>query len=509
MRSILSVLYSGLLLLATGCSGGSDPGPDLPTTREITQWGITWTFEEPVPFGRFANGDYWVLGPLVVTSVSPDFDGAHHGLEVNPADVVAQGFDARVTDFDDSLAVPLPYEAAPGDSLVKAISLDPLDDEDCRPCLKTASVLTVLAQAPEDLGETVFRPPYFGIDKPRYSTNDLRADLLPSLSATSSTPSMEEVLADFERVHLDHKHGWTGAAIHPEENMAEYGSSVSVENAEGALRLMLDDSPEEKNALLVAYVQLGIDLFHMHEGGQTWPPNGGHGEGRKLPIAFAAILLDDAEITGAVLQSGPEDFGENGGMYDSEEAGVVLWGQGDFTEEAYWTNLVYDTGSRTLSDPYRMIDGGHRPGGSYQFCCTSLPYKANAAAVRLMPEIEEIWAWDPFFDYVDRWVEGGAWTQPDPCAPPAGVCSGGDNDGAPCTLATEPSACTGEGAFCDASESWDSEYGVLWGPDGEGGCILDDDPSDGTGRFPLLHGASADDGHYGSQLAEELWDAYL
>jgi len=505
----LIALAAPLVAFSCSGSGGGGDESDLQKTDAIEQWGVTWTFEDPVPYGQFANGDYWVLAPVTIASVTPAFDGAHHGLEVNPADVVAQGFDARVADFDATRVPALPYEAQPGESLVKAISLEPLDDDACRPCLRTASVLTVLAEAPPDLGDTVFRPPYFGEDKPLYSTNDLRGGILPPYVPTPSTPPLADVLARFERVHLDHKQGWTGAGLHPTENMAEYGSSVSIENAEGALRLMLDDPPGVQRPLLVAYVQLGVDLFHMLEGGQTWPANGGHGEGRKLPIAFAAALLDDAAMRDAVSGSGPEAFGENGGMYASEAAGVVLWGQGDYSEEMYWQNLVFDTGSRTLSDPYRMIDGGHRPGDSYQFCCTSMPYKANATAAYLLPEIEAMWNYQPFFEYVERWVAAGAWSQPDPCAPPRGVCAGGDNAGAACTTANELTICTDEEAFCDASGTWDAEYGVLWGPDGAGGCILDTDDSDGTGRFPLLHGTNIDDGYYGSPFAEEMRDAHL
>ncbi len=69
--------------------------------------------------------------------------------------------------------------------------------------------------------------------------------------------------------------------------------------------------------------------------------------------------------------------------------------------------------------------------------------------------------------------------------------------------------CTGEDAYCDATVGWDELYGVMYGPDGSGGCILDTDESDGTGRFPLLHGASTNDGHYGSRFADELWEAYV
>jgi hypothetical protein len=508
MKEVVRAVFALVSALLFGCSGESGgPWADLPTTDVVEQWGITWTFAEAVPYGQYANGDYWVIGPVTIASVTPDFDGAHHGLEVNPSDVVAQGFDARVADFDATRVPDFPYAAQPGESLVKAISLEPLDDAECRPCLRTASALTVVAEPPPDLGATAFRPPYFGADKPLYSTDDLRRELLPSLAPTPTAPALADVLARFQRVHLDHKNNWTGAFLHPTENMAEYGSDVSIENAEGALRLMLDDAIEAKEPLLVAYVQTGIDLFHMLEGGQTWPANGGHGEGRELPIAFAAALLDDAPMRDAVNAAGTDAFGENGGMYLSDVTGVVLWGQGQQAEDNYWTNVVFDTGSRTISDPYRQIDGGRRPGDGYQFCCTSMAYKANAIAAYLLPEIEVSWG-AAFFDYVERWVAAGAVAQPDPCAPPRGVCAGGDDPGAACTTASEPEVCAGEGAFCDASATWDAEYGVLWGPDGEGGCVLDADESDGTGRFPLLHGANADAGYHGSAFADEMWAAY-
>jgi hypothetical protein len=478
------------------------------TTDRIEQYGVSWTFDRAVPYGQFANGDYWVVGPVTVVAVSPGFDGAHHGWEVNPADPVQQGFDERVADFDASRVPALPFAAMPGQSLVQGVSLEPLDDVDCRPCLRTAAVLTVLGEVPPDEGRTVFRPPYFGADKPLVSTAGLRAELLPSLAPTASTPALGETADAFRRVQLDHKTNWTGRALHPSDNLPDYGSSIASRNADGALRLLLDDAASDKRELLIQYVQYGLDLYGMWRGGVSWPPNGGHSEGRKLPIAVAALLLDDAVMQEAVGGAGDEDFGENGGIYASEEAGVALYGQGD-GEESYWRNMVFDTGSRTLSDPYRRIDGGYRPGDSYQFCCTSMVWKSTAAAVLLLPGLEAVWGDAEFLEYVERWVEHGAWTQPDPCAPADGVCAGGDNVGAPCTTASEAAVCTGEDAVCDLTGSWDAHYGVTYGPDGAGGCIADADPSDGTGRYPDRHGAATNDGYYQSGFANELWDAYV
>ena len=98
---------------------GPPPDGTEQTTDRIEQYGIAWTFESPVPYGQFANGDYWVVGPVVITAITPAFDGEHHGWEVNPADAVLQGFDTRVADFD-ALRVPaLPYTAGAGESIVK------------------------------------------------------------------------------------------------------------------------------------------------------------------------------------------------------------------------------------------------------------------------------------------------------------------------------------------------------------------------------------------------------
>lgn len=481
----------------------------VPTTDTIEQWGVTWTFDAEYPYGTYANGDYWVLGPVVLTDITPSYADGHHGWEVNPAEVVEQGFDERIADFVASRVPSLPYTAQAGESIVKGVSLEPLSDDECRPCLQTAAVLTVVAEVPPDRGETVFRPPYFGSDKPNYSTLVMDAVDLPTYAPTENAPTLEDTVTRFERVMLDHKTNWTGRALHPADNMPDYGSDIATRDADGALALMLDYSRAEKQQLLVHYVQAGIDLYHMALGGETWPPGGGHGEGRKLPVTFAAHMLGDAAMQQFVSSSEREVFGENGGMYYSDNAQTVLFGQTPNSEESYWTNLVFDTGSRTIIDPYQWIDGGHVPGGSYQFCCTAMAWKATATAIYLMPELRSVWNHEEFFEYVDRWVSFGAHSQPDPCAPPDGTCSGGDNPGAPCTLASAPTVCTGTDAFCDATVNWDANYGVTYGPDGSGGCILDTDTTDGTGRFPPLHGASTNEGHYGSSFVEEMWDTYV
>ena len=92
----------------------------------------------------------------------------------------------------------------------------------------------------------MFRPPYFGDAKPLYSTNDLQAELLPTLAATDGAPSFDEIHEQFRRVWLDHKVGWTGRPLHPTDTMPDYGSDIAVRTAQGALALMLEGSVDDK-----------------------------------------------------------------------------------------------------------------------------------------------------------------------------------------------------------------------------------------------------------------------
>ena len=47
------------------------PAPPPGTAASITKDGITWTFSETVPVGQFVNGDYYVVGPVTITAISP------------------------------------------------------------------------------------------------------------------------------------------------------------------------------------------------------------------------------------------------------------------------------------------------------------------------------------------------------------------------------------------------------------------------------------------------------
>ncbi|NTU64491.1 MAG: hypothetical protein HGB05_14105, partial [Chloroflexi bacterium] len=312
------------------------------TANQLSQHGITWTFSQPTEYGQFANGDYWVTGPVTITAISPAsiLSGTRtiHGSMINPSPSTGstQGYDSAMyggygPDFSaalnvarpngQSLSAANPLIVPPGSSLVSAISLP---EAGGRVQLRTAAILTVLP-APAPAGS--FRPPYTGSDKTiRFNTSQLNRARLAHLTPVAETPSLAEVERFFERPWIDHIPNWMGGYHHPEENMPNYGREIATEVGIGALMLNLDFTPQAKETLLIRYVQLGLDLYGVaiNGGEENWPPNGGHSSGRKWPIVFAGIMLADA----AMQHIGPGDgsgtvmFGEDGQTFYVTQADI-------------------------------------------------------------------------------------------------------------------------------------------------------------------------------------------
>lgn len=469
---------------------------------QVSQWGITWNFDKQYRIGHFANGDYWVApespgGSVVITSISPAFTGLLHGWQVNPVPGADHSLDARVQGWKSALLPSLPLIAHAGDSIVKAIS-NPAScvTVDTR-CLQTAAVLTVLGAAPLGDGAGYFRPPYVGTEKPLISLDEIHLDRLPSLPAPSgvAVPSFANIKTTIERVQLEHSLNWI-RQLRPVDNLPGYGADISARNSEVSMRLLLNDPLEDKMPTLIAYLQYGIDLYHIVKLGGKFPSAGGHGQGRLPALAFTGALLDHAGIASMLAAAQSEDFGEAGATYMSAVAGKALYGEDWYmcSEYQYWSAMYTHGTAQTCPDPYGYIDGGTKPGAVYQTCCSTSFWRSSATVFNTIPEMKELWNDQAFFEYIARWKMSGTSTNPDPCAPAIGFCTGGPNQGAACNTATAEVICTGQKpngapATCDADMTL---YGVAFGPDGAGSCILDSDPSDGIGRFPQQDGSGAD-----------------
>ena len=65
-------IQTAMFILFAGSSCTAAVGAArLTETDTVTQYGITWTFDKKVKVGQFVNGDYYVVGPVTVTGITP------------------------------------------------------------------------------------------------------------------------------------------------------------------------------------------------------------------------------------------------------------------------------------------------------------------------------------------------------------------------------------------------------------------------------------------------------
>lgn len=403
------------------------------TTRALSQHGITWTFKDPVRFGTYANGDFWVEGPVDIISIYPPSEKIHgrvkNGSMVNPDPELGpiHGFDSSVdvTTYRQDLNVARPnnkdlsasnpLRLGPGTTLVSSISYDlPAN----RPQLTDAALLTVVVSAP---AEGSFRPPYCGTDKTsEFNFSQLDTSQLLTLAHVEDTPDMATVARQFQRAWIDFIPGWQQRDIHPTNNMPRYGREIAMHVGIGALMLNLDFTLAEKRKLLVGYIQLGIDLWGIVEDGGTenWAPDGGISSGRKWPILFAGMLLDDDDMRNV----GPGDG--TGSVYFGEDAQTFYVDQDaiDITNSPQW---VVDPRT-TDPQPYYFVHSASRNGlpgmpewgirhatqpqlddaswlSAYRNGSTATAWSGYILIAQLMGA-RGLWNHEPLFEYQNRYM---------------------------------------------------------------------------------------------------------
>lgn len=380
--------------------------PGLPLRDSVVDNGITWHFSRQVPVGQFVNGEYYVVGPCTVSTVSPRPEKGRNGSVLNiPPNPAKTGFDSRSTNYDSTLRCYPPIPIKPGDALVSTISLDTpttmkawlSPDNNTETPMRSASVLTCLAaqESPD-----AFRPGYCDRSQKIYRASQLHWDKLKNLPRTKSAPKPDEWAAHFQRPWLDVCFFSFDA---PKEYMPAYAAEISRAAGIAGLLLNCDYSMEEKRRLLTGFVQYGIDLGGLIRAGfRGWPAWGGHGSGRKWSVLFAGIMLDDTLLQSPQVTYPNLMFGEDmQTMYDScwTGANVVYAGhRGVINGKA--------VDSQPGWGPYEHLDPSQwysNLGESYRRCCTSMPWIGESLAARIMG-VEKVWNHDAFFDYVDRWM---------------------------------------------------------------------------------------------------------
>lgn len=380
----------------------------------ISQFGITWTFDRDYPSGQFANGDYWVVGPVKIVEISPrseTTDGRTiNGSMINPAVGSMQGYDSAAyadsgTFYSAALNVALGVSAATpltvpeGSSLISSIS-EPVAGN--RPQLRAAAILTVLASAPP---AGSFRPPYCGDDKtPYWNRSQLDYSRLRSFPKPDSLRELAEVEGYFERPWLEQNTIWTGRYLHPTENQPDFGRDMANAIGEALISLQLDYTVAEKETLLIRLVQYGLDVYGVAKAGGVWIPNGAHNQGRKMPLLLAGTVLSDGDILAYGDAAKHFIFQEDMQTWYVTEADVgrPVYAGTDYVLEPYIAADVGlpEWGAKHAVEPF--YDGRNWDAPSRLM--SGRPMVGHALVAHLMG-LQSAWNWPAFFDYYDRFWE--------------------------------------------------------------------------------------------------------
>ena len=383
--------------VAVGAVGAEGQGE---RRSEVSQWGITWTFAAPARVGRFVTGDWWVVGPVTVQSVTPAPTEGRNGSVVNPKAGRKQAYDDRQAGYDPSPRAALPLELKPGQSLVTAASVEKVGEKTaetvrgqyCRGPILTAAALTCLAEPPPD---NAFRPPYVGDDKSLFRAEKLRRDLLPKLKPAGKVPDVKPYERYLQRIWLDHQREWVNRTMHPYENMPDYGREITNITSTVSLMLLLEDPAGERETLLLKFVQLGIDYWGVTQSDNNlWTANGGHNSGRKIPILFAGVLLNHEgmkQVEAAFAEDQQTYYGEG---WRGQKA---LW-KIDNSESRKHEHLPPE---KWAGPPFKGDNNGWKSEG---YRSLNGPTWVGSALTARLLGAKAYWNHDAFFDYVDRWV---------------------------------------------------------------------------------------------------------
>ena len=409
--------------------GGTGPGETV-MLSSVEQYGITWYFDGEYECGQYCNGDWFVVGPVTITSITPEseeVDGRWmNGSELNPPSS-GQGYDSNTasripysheTNVAPSVAGALTLEEG---SIVSSIS-DPNPSSETQPIYMLA-ILTVVTEAPP---AGAFRPPPYIEDKTSsWSESQLDYSILQSLPSTSSAPNDLSALSETAlKFWNEQGSNWTGAYVMATHAGSGYGRDLATRTNTMALALHLDFTNSEKRNLFIGLVQYGIDNYGRILRGGNWHADGGWHHGRKVPTLMAGLALNDPNILywvkrryiGDPSYAGEGDtrnlFQEDGTTFIVSESDVGRPTEEEFPSHATWEEervyLEEDVGNPEWGIRYWQVGrewADRRWGASYRF--TGSQFVGLSLAARMMNGGYDAWDWPPFFEYVERYLDVG------------------------------------------------------------------------------------------------------
>lgn len=300
-------------------------------TGQVTQHGVTFTFASARPVGQYANGDFWVQGPVTITSITPtstlhnglNGDGTSytgrvvHGAMVNPGNrslatggLLANNASNTVQGWDSigSSKPRVTYSAlanvdpgATGSALnvtsgsvvkfVSALSGLPNGAEN-RPAGLDMAVLTVVSAIP---AADAIRP---GVSRSGGKGSPCRASqfnigVLQNLAPTASAPTYAQALDWIDRyIEVSQPDSINNPVAKAINNHPEYGRDIGNNLHRALLALHLNTiTAEQKRTMLSHLAAIADDIVSRAEEGAITLAAGGGNAFKKAVIAVCAAAL--------------------------------------------------------------------------------------------------------------------------------------------------------------------------------------------------------------------------
>jgi len=217
-----------------------------------------------------------------------------------------------------NIANALPLSVTAGQCVISSISKSAYTSPSHSAQLDSNEILTVVASPP---AAGSFRPPYAGTNRSvvaGITKDDIDYDALQNVTPVGGDPDMDDLAALLAGPMISLGNSYS--AVHylcgtnnAPDGVTIYGRSFSGYTSSAALALQLAASDAEKEALAIALIQIGIDVYGVVQAGGAFTANGGHAGGRKAPLVWAGKLLGSSEIL--AYAGGMNRFFENGGFF--------------------------------------------------------------------------------------------------------------------------------------------------------------------------------------------------
>lgn len=422
-------------------------------SRQIAQHGIIFNLAAPRPTGQYANGDWWVLGPASITSISPastlhnGIDGngnaytnrVVHGTMLNPGnrmfasgDLTSNNTGNTLQSFDtlangvsnmvynsahnvDPGATGQPLTVASG-SVVKFVSRLTGLALNNRPAGLDMVVLTVVDAIP---AADAIRP---GVSRAGSKASpcrlsDFNLDVFQNLASTASAPTFEQALDWVDRyIEAAYPDSINNTGAKGFNNHPEYGRDIGNNLHRALLCLHLSSfTSEQKRTLLSHLAAIADDLVARAEEGAVTLGAGG-GNSWKLPTVAvcAAALGAKTPASWLIYLSNAQRmvWAENRQIFRVTGADIALprW-TADGRPRTPYTQQMLGSSEWAEAGAFQPERAGSNWNASYRdiVAYSLLP---GALAVELTAGAKALWDFPEFWLYMDtvylRRTEGSA-----------------------------------------------------------------------------------------------------